>query len=119
MNAVLGIGRIINVFCKRCLSSFKLPSEFVIPMSNDMIICWHPEREFPYKYSLPLPQEKETLSNSVLCIGEKEIADVFKHKRKEVVIEELRKMTYTTKHRWYPKKRLLRFKKVEPDRPYL
>ncbi|KOC66749.1 39S ribosomal protein L42, mitochondrial [Habropoda laboriosa] len=119
MNAALNIARTLNISCKRYISSVKLPSEIVIPMNKDIIICWHPERKFPYEYSLPLPEEKEISSNSVLCIGGKEIAEVFKHKREEVVIEELSKMTFTTKHRWYPKKKLYKYRKVEPDRPYL
>ncbi|XP_017757911.1 PREDICTED: 39S ribosomal protein L42, mitochondrial [Eufriesea mexicana] len=119
MNTILNVARILNVSCKRYLSSGKLPSEIVIPIDKDMIICWHPKREFLYEYSLPLPEEKQVVSNSFLCIGEKEIAEAFKHKRKEVVVEELSKMTYTTKHRWYPRKRIARYRKTEPDRPYL
>ncbi|CAL7949017.1 unnamed protein product [Xylocopa violacea] len=119
MNTALNVARTLNVSCKRYLSSVKLPSELVIPMSKDMIICWHPERKFPYEHSLPIPEEKEISSNSVLCIGEKEIAETFKYKRQDVVIEELSKMTYTTKHRWYPKKWRNRIRKVEPERPYL
>ncbi|CAK9807413.1 39S ribosomal protein L42, mitochondrial [Anthophora plagiata] len=119
MNAALNITRTLNISCKRYLSSAKLPSEIVISMNKDTIICWHPERKFPYEYSLPLPEEKQITSNSVLCIGDKEIAEVFKKKRQEVVIEELSKMTFTTKHRWYPKKRLHKIKKVEFDRQYL
>ncbi|KAK1137219.1 hypothetical protein K0M31_001741 [Melipona bicolor] len=119
MNAAIGIARILNVSCKRYLSSVKLPREIVIPLNKDMIICWHPEQEFLYEYSLPLPEEKQVSSNSVLCIGEKEIAEVFKHKKEEVVVEELSKITYTTKHRWYPKNWRRRLRKVESERPYL
>ncbi|XP_033360479.1 39S ribosomal protein L42, mitochondrial [Bombus vosnesenskii] len=119
MNTVLSTVRVLNVSAKRYLSSVKLPSEIAIPMNNDMIICWHPEREFPYEYSLPLPEEKQISSNSVLCIGEKEIAEVFKQKKEEVVVEELSKLTYTTKHRWYPKNWRRRLRKVETERPYL
>ncbi|XP_017878270.1 39S ribosomal protein L42, mitochondrial [Ceratina calcarata] len=121
MNAMLNVTkRIFNASCKRYSSSSKkLPSELVIPINREMIICWHPEKKFPYECSLPIPEEKEIPSNSVLCIGEKEIADVFKHKRPEVVVEELTKLTYTTKHRWYPKNYRRRYRKPEIERPYL
>ncbi|XP_076234765.1 mitochondrial ribosomal protein L42 [Calliopsis andreniformis] len=118
MNTTLNILRTLNLSCKRYLSSGKLPHEMIIPVNNEMIACWHPEREFPYEYSLPLPEEKK-VSNSVLCIGEKEITEVFRHKRKEVVIEELSKITFTTKHRWYPKNWRKRMRKIDVDRPYL
>ncbi|XP_076390336.1 mitochondrial ribosomal protein L42 isoform X2 [Megachile rotundata] len=118
MNSALHITRMLNISCKRHMSSIKLPSEIVVPLSKDMIICWHPEPKFPYECSLPLPEEKQVPSNSILAIGEKEISEVFKKKRSEVVIEELSKMTYTTKHRWYPKKDRNPIK-IKPERPYL
>ncbi|XP_031837991.1 mitochondrial ribosomal protein L42 [Nomia melanderi] len=119
MNRLLYIVRTMNVTCKRYMSSVKLPPELVVPLNKELIVCWHPEQEFPYEYSLPLPEEKK-LSNSVLRIGEKEIADTFYHKRREVIIEELSKMTYTTKHRWYPRSSKYRKRRfTEPERPYL
>lgn len=95
-----------------------LPSEAVIFMEDDrMIVCWHPEKPFPYECSLPLPEEKPDIS--VLCIGDKDVADVFRKKKPYQVIEELAKITYTTKHRWYPSSRDKKERKPEPDRPYL
>lgn len=96
-----------------------LPSEAVIFTEDDrMIVCWHPEKQFPYEYSLPLPEENLP-DTSVLCIGNKDVTDVFKKKKPYQVVEELSKITYTTKHRWYPRSRDKRAKQTEPDRPYL
>lgn len=92
-------------------------SEAVIFM-DDNVVCWHPEKSFPYEYSLPLPEEKPA-DTSVLCIGDKDVADVFRKKKPYQVVEELAKITYTTKHRWYPRSRDKKAKKTEPDRPYL
>ncbi|KZC09344.1 PREDICTED: 39S ribosomal protein L42, mitochondrial [Dufourea novaeangliae] len=122
MSRVLYIARTLNVSCKRYSSSMKLPHNLVVPLNKEMIVCWHPEQEFPYEHSLPLPEEKEISSKSVLCIGKKEIADVFyRNKKRQAVIDELAKMTYTTKHRWYPKKSRFRKREIfiEPERPYL
>jgi len=47
------------------------------------------------------------------------VADVFRKKKPYQVVEELAKITYTTKHRWYPRSRDKRAKDTEPDRPYL
>lgn len=85
-----------------------------------MVVCWHPEQPFPYECSLPLPEEKT--DTAVLRIGEKEIKDIFWKKKPFEVVEELAKVTYTTKHKWYPttgtrKDKTMR--KILPDRPYL
>ncbi|XP_054009668.1 39S ribosomal protein L42, mitochondrial [Hylaeus anthracinus] len=118
MNTMLRVARILNISNKRCLSTNKLPPEIVVPINKEMIVCWHPQQDFPYEYSLPLP-EKQQMSNSVLCIGEKEIAEVFIHKKKDEIIEQLAKMTYTTKHRWYPRCRDKRRRHTDAERPYL
>ncbi|XP_078042962.1 mitochondrial ribosomal protein L42 [Augochlora pura] len=120
MNRALCFARALNFTSKRYSSSGKLPIDLIVPLNKEMIVCWHPEQEFPYECSLPLPEETQPVSNSVLCVGGKEIADVFHHKRREEVIEELAKIAYTTKHRWYPRgKKSRRVRKAEPERPYL
>lgn len=96
-----------------------LPSEAVIFMEDDMVVCWHPEQPFPYECSLPLPASEEKLDTSILRIGHKDVADVFRKKEPFAVIQELSKITYTTKHRWFPKSRLKKAKKTPPNRPYL
>lgn len=95
-----------------------LPLEAVIFTEDDrMIVCWHPEKPFPYECSLPLLEDKP--DTSVLCIGDKDVADVFRKKKSYQVVEELAKITYTTKHKWYPRSRDKKAKNTEPDRPYL
>ncbi|EFN89980.1 28S ribosomal protein S32, mitochondrial [Harpegnathos saltator] len=83
-----------------------------------MVVCWHPEKQFPYKYSLPLSEVVHE-DNSVLRIGDKDVAEMFKKKKEFMVIDELTKLTYTTKHRWFPRSRDKKAKNTEPDRPYL
>lgn len=118
MNSVLRAIR----FCNRSMIHAKYstkPPEAVIFMDNDMVVCWHPEKPFPYECSLPLPEEKSE-SDSVLCVGEKDIADVFwKKKPLNMAVEDLAKITFTCKHRWYPRARDKKAKKTKPDRPYL
>lgn len=95
-----------------------LPPECVIFANKDTIVCWHPNQGFPYEYSKPIVEVKTT-SNTVLKIGEKEIAEVFRKKKANDIVEELAKITFTTKHRWYPRSRDKKAKKTVPDRPYL
>lgn len=96
-----------------------LPPEIVAFTDKNMIVCWHPNQGFPYEYSQPILEETKASSNSVLRIGEKDVSEVFRKKKASDVVEELAKLTYTTKHRWYPRSRDKRAKKTEPDRPYL
>jgi len=117
MNPILRTLRSCVYFARHAKYS-TLPSEAVIFTEDDsMVICWHPEQPFPYECSLPLPEEKP--DTSVLRIGKKDIEDIFWQKKPYQVVEELANITYTTKHRWYPKSRDKKAKKTEPDRPYL
>ncbi|KAK2582061.1 hypothetical protein KPH14_002766 [Odynerus spinipes] len=96
-----------------------LPPEIVVFTDKDMIICWHPNQGFPYEYSQPILEEVKAGPNTVLKIGEKDVSDIFRKKKDSDVIEELSKLTFTTKHRWFPRSRDKKAKKTEPDRPYL
>ncbi|XP_032665105.1 39S ribosomal protein L42, mitochondrial [Odontomachus brunneus] len=117
MNPVLRTIRAC-VYSARHAKYSTLPSEAVVFMEDNMVACWHPEKQFPYECSLPLPEDKHE-DNSVLRVGDKDVAEVFKKKKQLVVIDELSKMTYTTKHRWFPRSRSKKTKKTKPDRCYL
>ena len=94
-----------------------------IGLSKDetTFVAWHPNRrDFPYEFSLPIPTVQEQQSASLL--KEKAVLtayNAFKSKHPEVARQELMKMTYTTKHRWYPRSRDKRAKNTPMDRPYL
>lgn len=96
----------------------KLPSDFVIVQDRDMVICWHQQEPFPYECTKPIPV-KESLPESVLKIGSKEVKAIFTKPNQEILPEELGKLTYTCKHRWYPRARDKKAKKTEPDRKYM
>ena len=83
-------------------------------------VAWHPDVEFPYEFSKPIPVKVENSSSSV--INESAMKDAqraFKSLHPEVARQELQKLTYTTKHRWFPRARDKKAKKTEMDRPYL
>lgn len=98
--------------------STKLPSELVVFMDDDMVVCWHPEPSFPYEYTKPLPVE-EPVPQSVLKVGEAEVRKMFRPQKADLIPEELAKLTYTCKHRWFPRARDKKAKNTPPDRPYL
>ncbi|XP_043681464.1 39S ribosomal protein L42, mitochondrial [Vespula pensylvanica] len=117
MNTIARIG--IRMWRGKYPSYSTLPPEVVVFTDKDMIICWHPDQGFPYECSKPILEEQVLTSNTVLKIGEKDIQDVFRKKKEDDVIAELAKLTFTTKHKWYPRSRDKKAKKTEPDRPYL
>ncbi|XP_012278550.1 39S ribosomal protein L42, mitochondrial [Orussus abietinus] len=107
-----------RTFVQRNVNYSMLPSQVVVVADDDTIVCWHPEETFPYECSKPLPEAKPG-SNSVLKIGENEINSVFRKVNPELAPQMLAKITFTTKHRWYPRSRDRKAKKTEPNRPYL
>ncbi|KAJ8686746.1 hypothetical protein QAD02_022540 [Eretmocerus hayati] len=96
----------------------KLPSELVVFMDDQMVVCWHPEQPFPYECSKPLPAKKPEV-DTVLKVGEKDVKEMFTKPKKEMLPIELAKITYTCKHRWYPRARDKKRVITPPDRPYL
>ncbi|XP_015598728.1 39S ribosomal protein L42, mitochondrial [Cephus cinctus] len=95
-----------------------LPKDVIVFADDGTAVCWHPEQTFPYEFSKSLPETK-VVSKSVLKIGEADVASVFQKQKPEQVVQELANLTYTTKHRWYPRSRDNRAKKTPMDRPYL
>lgn len=110
-----------NIFtANRSISTFKNEKESVI-LTDDgsTFVCWHPEKSFPYEYSKPMIRTK-VVSNSILKIENIEDAHhIFKGKSDEQVREELTKITYTCKHRWFPCNRRFKRRTSEPVRRYL
>ena len=95
-----------------------LPPEVIIFPDKDMVVCWHPEQNFPYEFSKPLPEEH--VPYRVLNIEEAEVNSIFARKVHErQIADECAKLTFTTKHRWFPRSRDKKAKKTKPDRPYL
>lgn len=94
--------------------------EMTVTDDGGIIVCWHPEKPFPYECSKPLPEEIPVQSKTILKMEDKEeIYRVFRHKSEELVRRELMNITYTTKHRWFPRSRDAKAKKTKPNRPYL
>jgi large subunit ribosomal protein L42 len=115
-----GIGNVGKVFwsLRQASSSRKLEEQITVSDDGSTIVCWHPEPRFPYECSRPLPPEQET--HATLKIQSlNEVRSVFVEKKQEFVRQELMSLTYTTKHRWFPRSRDKYAKKTPPDREYL
>lgn len=93
-----------------------------IAESNDQraFFAWHPKKEFPYEFTKSIPTAKQQITNSLIKdeILEKALK-AYRHEYPDLVREKLSKLTFTTKHRWFPRSRDKKAKKTEMDRPYL
>ncbi|XP_018107880.1 39S ribosomal protein L42, mitochondrial isoform X2 [Xenopus laevis] len=66
------------------------------------IVCYHPSVEVPYEHTKRLPQKDPLTSHTETheLVLKARLSDA--KAKPEPTIEELSKMFYTTKHRWYP-----------------
>jgi large subunit ribosomal protein L42 len=83
-------------------------------------LAWHPKPDFPYEFSKPIPtlelrQSSEMLKDSSMTTA----MSAFRNKHPQVAVQELMNLTYTTKHRWYPRARDRKAKKTPMDRKFL
>lgn len=94
----------------------------LIVTSDDgsVVVCWHPEKPFPYEMSLPIPEKVQAAETNLKVQSSKELKSVFKEKTEEEYRAELQKMTYTIHHQWFIKAKSWRRKQpVRFPRPYL
>ncbi|GFR13619.1 39S ribosomal protein L42, mitochondrial [Trichonephila clavata] len=75
----------------------------VLSKDSQTICCWHPEEAPPYEHTKPLPEIEPELreGDSVLKLQYRRDAK-YRFQPDGPTIPELAKLTYTTKHRWYP-----------------
>lgn len=97
---------------------FDSQKDYVVTANNGRtVVCWHPEKEFPYECSRPLP-ENQIKPHPHLSI-DPQVVQIFHQRTENSVIQNLMKVTYTDKYKWYPVSRIQRAKKTRPDREYL
>lgn len=82
--------------------------------------AWHPKKEFPYEFTKPLPKIETQVTSSIVKDEILEAAmKAYKHNYPDLARANLSKLTFTTKHRWFPRSRDKKAKKTVMDRPYL
>lgn len=87
---------------------------------HNVIVCWHPEKQYAYENTLPLPEKAPVAESHFKVQTSKELKSLYKPKTEDEYRAELMKMTYTLHHQWFINKWQFR-KKKEPKfpRPYL
>lgn len=104
---------------KTALGGQSLVEKVVTTSDNSTFVAYHPNRDFPYEMSRPLPPPAIPTN---LLIKEDTIqaaTNAVHKKHPQLAIEELSRISFTTKHRWYPRARDRRAKKTPMDRKYL
>lgn len=93
-----------------------------IALTNDgkTFVAWHPKPEFPYELSRPIPIVEQRDKSAVIKESAINTAmEAFSKKHPEIARQEMSKITFTTKHKWFPRARDKKAKKTPMDRPYL
>ncbi|KAI0211335.1 hypothetical protein LSAT2_003858 [Lamellibrachia satsuma] len=95
----------------RHVTSEKLPKSPTVVLSADQttVICWHPEPQFPYIHTKPLPRRRDELEEGESVLKVQYLADTTPVSKTVdgPTDQELMKMFSTTKHEWKytPRKR--------------
>lgn len=91
---------------------------------GSVIVAWHPQPKFPYEMTRPVPRENLKTSDSKLKVQYVEdMQELYHHKHERLQRRDLMRLTWTSKHKWFPKKHFtdLRSKlwRNQRERPYL
>ena len=90
----------------------------VVTGKKSPILCWHPEKPFPYEHTKPLPRNVVEMqeADSVLKVQYLE-SEKNKYHPDGPNRHQLMKIFHATKHRFYPWPRsIYRAKRPPPDR---
>ncbi|KFB48545.1 AGAP005852-PA-like protein [Anopheles sinensis] len=97
-----------------------LVEKVAVAEGGKFFVAWHPKPDFPYEFSKPIevtvPEPNANLVRDDIIANSR---SALKAKHPEFVRQELSKLTFTTKHRWFPRARDKRAKKTPMDRDYL
>jgi len=96
----------------------------VVTEDKTVIACWHPPPQFPYEMSRPIPRQENTGSSSPLKVQvTDDMKELFHHKHDRFLRRDLMRITWTTKHRWFPNRsrqvRLRDQAKNPREKPYM
>lgn len=115
-----GLRLIKSYSSKTATGHWSLVEKIALTDDAKTFVAWHPQKEFPYEFTRPIPVIEERNRSTVIKEEALSTAmSAFKSKKPEIAREELQRLTFTTKHRWFPRARDKKAKKTPMDRPYL
>jgi large subunit ribosomal protein L42 len=78
----------------------------VVTSDGAVICCWHPQPKFPYELSKPIPRSEISGTPSPLKVQMTEdMKALYHHKPERFHRRDLMKLTWTTKHKWFPNRK--------------
>lgn len=99
---------------------WSLVDKIALTDDRKTFVAWHPQQEFPYELTRPIPEYEERNRSAVIKENAINTAmTAFSTKHPEIARQELQRITFTTKHRWFPRSRDKKAKKTPMDRTYL
>uniref|UniRef100_A0ACB8FNT8 Uncharacterized protein n=1 Tax=Sphaerodactylus townsendi TaxID=933632 RepID=A0ACB8FNT8_9SAUR len=103
---VLATNLHIQLFQMTTIEFFFLFSKVELAVTSDgkTIVCYHPSVDIPYEHTRPIPQldpvDFKAETHDQVLKSKLEVEEL--NNKQGPTIEELSRMFYTTKHRWYP-----------------
>jgi len=68
---------------------------------HNMYVCWHPEVPFPYEMTKPIDLNAPVTDSHLKVQSLLPVKEAFRKKHHKLTVQELVKLTYSTKHRFY------------------
>ena len=88
-----------------------------------VLACWHPPPNFPYEMSRALPVQDSATSSPLKVTVTEDMKELYHHKHERFARRDLMRITWTTKHKWFPSKRRtwkeIDEKKNPREKPYM
>ncbi|KAK9975547.1 hypothetical protein ABG768_020799 [Culter alburnus] len=80
--------------------------EIAVTSDGNTIVCYHPSEDVPYELTQPIvrPDAVSDHAETHEQVLKARLGKEVLNNKKAPTIEELSKMFYTTKHRWYPRR---------------
>ncbi|XP_053462045.1 39S ribosomal protein L42, mitochondrial-like [Nycticebus coucang] len=111
--------------CNKPTYSSSLPDDYnskvglALTSDGRTIVCYHPSVDIPCEHTKPIPLPDPVCNNEETCdqMLKTRLAEKSEQGEQGPMIEQLSKMFFTTKHRWYPRGQYhTRRKKLNPPR---
>uniref|UniRef100_A0A8C3WSJ9 Large ribosomal subunit protein mL42 n=1 Tax=Catagonus wagneri TaxID=51154 RepID=A0A8C3WSJ9_9CETA len=78
--------------------------EFALTSDGRTMVCYHPSVDIPYEHTKPIPRPDpvRNIEETHDLVLKTRLEEKCEHLEQGPMIEQLSKMFFTTKHRWYP-----------------
>ncbi|XP_010627511.1 39S ribosomal protein L42, mitochondrial isoform X2 [Fukomys damarensis] len=101
-------GALSHICCKSTYSSlpddYNCKVELALTSDGRTIVCYHPSVDVPYEHTRPIPQPDpvHNIEETHDLVLKTKLEEKRECLEQGPMIEQLSKMFFTTKHRWYP-----------------